>query len=129
VGQAGSLRGGCLPPPSLASAAVWPIANRPQLPKLPHNGGLVRSHPVPARAGFRVLTSHVDLPLYYLAATLRGSSTAAADLPDVREDHHALIHSGDPGVDRSALVNVETDRIANSLNTLTVEIFSWERTY
>jgi hypothetical protein len=40
VGQAGSLRGGCLPPPSLASAAVWPIANRPQLTKLPHNGAL-----------------------------------------------------------------------------------------
>src|ERR1035441_7243030 len=38
VGLAGSLRGGCLPPPSFASAAVWPIANRPQLIKLPHNG-------------------------------------------------------------------------------------------
>lgn len=89
--------------------------------------GLVSSRPVPARDAFRVLTSHVDLTLYYLAAALRGSKTAAADLPDLREDHHALTHSGDPGVERYALVNVETDRITNSLNTLTGEILAWER--
>ena len=89
--------------------------------------GLVRSHPVPARDAFRVFTTHVDLNLYFLAASLRGSQVAAADLPDLREDHHALIGSGDPGVERYALVNVETDRITNSLNTLTGEILSWER--
>jgi uncharacterized membrane protein YccC len=86
--------------------------------------GLVSSRPVPARAGFRVLTNHVDLTLYYLAAALRGSPLAAADLPDLREDHHALTHSGDPGVERYALVNVETDRAVNSLNTLAGEILS-----
>ena len=41
VGQAGSLRGGWLPPLSGANARgtrwVGPIANRPQLAKLPHN--------------------------------------------------------------------------------------------
>jgi hypothetical protein len=41
VGQAGSLRGGWLPPLSGANArgTLWvgPIANRPQLTKLPHN--------------------------------------------------------------------------------------------
>jgi uncharacterized membrane protein YccC len=90
-------------------------------------GGLVRSRPVPARDGFRVLTSHVDLTLYYLAAALRGSKIRAADLPDLREDHHALAGSGDPAVERYALVNVETDRMVNSLNTLTGEILAWER--
>ena len=90
--------------------------------------GLVRSRAVPARDAFRVFTTHVDLTLYFLAASLRGSEIAAADLPDLREDHHALLGSGDPGVDRYALVNVETDRMTNSLNTLTVEILSWERT-
>ena len=89
--------------------------------------GLVRSRAVPAREGFRVLTSHADLTLYYLAAALRGSPIAATDLPDLREDHHALVSSGDPAVDRYALVNVETDRVVNSLNTLAVEIFAWER--
>lgn len=90
--------------------------------------GLVRSRPVPAREGFRVLTSHVDLTLYYLAASLRGSRIAAADLPDLREDHHALVVSGNPGVERYALVNIETDRITNSLNTLTEEILAWHAT-
>jgi hypothetical protein len=41
VGQAGSLRGGWLPPPSRVSAGgtLWvrPIANRPQINNLPHN--------------------------------------------------------------------------------------------
>ena len=51
---------------------------------------------------------------------------AASDLPDLREDHLALINSGDPGVDRYALVNIETDRITNSLNTLTLEVYRWD---
>ena len=89
--------------------------------------GLVQSRPVPARDAFRTLTTHVDLTLYFLAASLRGSPITAADLPDLREDHHALLASGDPAVDRYALVNEETDRITNSLNTLTVEILAWER--
>jgi uncharacterized membrane protein YccC len=89
--------------------------------------GLALSRPVPARDEFRALTTHVDLTLYFLAASLRESSISAADLPDLREDHHALIHSGDPAVERYALVNVETDRITNSLNTLTGEILRWER--
>jgi uncharacterized membrane protein YccC len=89
--------------------------------------GLVRSQAVPARDAFRVLTSHLDLTLYYLASALRGSPIAAADLPDLREDHHVLVHSGDPAVERYALVNIETDRAVNSLNTLAVEILTWER--
>jgi uncharacterized membrane protein YccC len=89
--------------------------------------GLVQSRAVPARPGFRILSSHVDLTLYYLASSLRGSSIAATDLPDLRQDHHALINSGDPAVERYALVNVETDRVVNSLNTLAMEIFAWEK--
>ncbi|MBZ5624785.1 MAG: FUSC family protein [Acidobacteriia bacterium] len=84
--------------------------------------GLVRSRPVPARDEFRAFSNHVDVTLYYLAAALRGASIAPADLPDLREDHRALLHSGDPQVDRYALVNVEADRMTNSLNTLAGEI-------
>ena len=65
--------------------------------------------------------------LYYPAASLRGSPIAADHLPDLREDHHALASSGDPAVARYILVNIETDRIANSLNTLAMEAFTWER--
>jgi uncharacterized membrane protein YccC len=87
--------------------------------------GLVRSRPVPAREPFRVFTTHVELTLYYLAASLRGSKIADAHLPDLRADHHALLAAGDPGVERYALVNAETDRITNSLNTLKEEILRW----
>src|SRR5262249_37137706 len=80
--------------------------------------GLARSRAAPARDAFRTFAEHVDLTLYYLAAALRGAVVAGADLPDLREDHNALVHAGDPTVERYALVNVEADRIANTLNTL-----------
>jgi hypothetical protein len=67
----------------------------------------------------------VELTLYYLSAALRGSRIATGDLPDLREDHHALLESGDSRVERYALVNTETDRITNSLNTLAQEVLEW----
>jgi uncharacterized membrane protein YccC len=87
--------------------------------------GLLTSGAVPARAAFRTFANDVDLTLYFLASALRGSAIAPADLPDLREDHHALVSSGDSRVQRYALVNVETDRITNSLNTLSGETFRW----
>jgi len=87
--------------------------------------GLARSHPVPARPAFRTLADHIELTLYYLAAGLRGSPLERSHLPDLREDHHALVNSGDALTERYALVNVETDRITNSMNTLTEEILRW----
>jgi len=84
--------------------------------------GLARSHPVPARAPFRPFANDVELTLYLLASALRGSPLKLRDLPDLREDHHALVHSGDALTERYALVNVETDRVTNSLNTLSEEI-------
>ena len=65
------------------------------------------------------------MTLYYLAAALRGSTLTRNDLPDLREDHHALVESGDSLGERYALVNVETDRITNSLNTLSEEVLRW----
>jgi uncharacterized membrane protein YccC len=87
--------------------------------------GLATSHPVPPREAFRPFADHVELTLYYLAAALRGSPLRREDLPDLREDHHALVQSGDPLTERYALVNVETDRITNSLNTLSEEVLRW----
>jgi hypothetical protein len=46
-------------------------------------------------------------------------------VPDLREDHYALTHSGDARPERYAPVNVETDRITNSLNTLSEELLRW----
>jgi uncharacterized membrane protein YccC len=80
--------------------------------------GLASSAPTPPRDAFRKLTNDIDATLYYLTASLRGSSIERGHLPDLREDHHALLQSGDASIGRYALVNVETDRIVNSLNTL-----------
>jgi hypothetical protein len=33
--------------------------------------------------------------------------------------HRELVHAGDPHFGRHALVNAETDRLVNSLNTIT----------
>ena len=60
----------------------------------------------------------MELTLYYLAAALRGSPLAQSELPDLREDHHTLIYSGNSPAERYTLVNIETDRVTNSLNTL-----------
>ena len=84
--------------------------------------GLYSSLPVPPRPEFRRFADDVELTLYYLAASLRGSAIRREELPDLREDHHALVHAGDPHVERYALVNMEADRITNSLNTLSEEM-------
>src|SRR5581483_11814998 len=87
--------------------------------------GLSSSRPVPARQPFARFANDVELTLYYLASALRGSPLDHAGLPDLREDHHELVHSPEALTERYALVNVETDRITNSLNTLSEELLGW----
>jgi len=87
--------------------------------------GLAASSPVPAREAFRVFASDIEKTLYYLAAALRGSPLRSEDLPDLREDHHALVNSGDSLMERYALINVETDRMTNSLDTLSEQVLRW----
>jgi len=87
--------------------------------------GQYSSQPVPARPEFRKFADDVEFTLYYLAAALRGSPLTRDALPDLREDHYALVHGGDDRVERYALVNVETDRITNSLNTLSEDLLRW----
>lgn len=89
------------------------------------DAGLASSHPVPARAAFVPFANDVEVTLYSLAAALRGSPLDGGALPDLREDHRTLANSGDSLTERYALVNVETDRITNSLNTLRDELLRW----
>ncbi len=86
--------------------------------------GLAARGPAPPREAFRALINDADLTLYYLAGCLRGSTTDRVHLPDLREDYHTLVETGDPRAGRDALVNVEADRIVNSLNTLTDHVTS-----
>jgi uncharacterized membrane protein YccC len=87
--------------------------------------GLFRSEPVPPRPAFAAFSNSVDATLYFLAAYLRGVPVHAGDLPDLRDEHRALLNSNVSQSDRYDLVNVESDRITNSLNTLSVELIQW----
>jgi hypothetical protein len=87
--------------------------------------GLYQSQFVTPRDAFRTFSHDVERTLYFLSASLRGSPIHPGDLPDLREDHHALLRSGDSRVERYALVNIETDRVTNSLNTLREQIIAW----
>jgi uncharacterized membrane protein YccC len=87
--------------------------------------GLASSHSAPPRDAFRTFSHDLEKTLYFLAARLRGSPVAPEDLADLREDHNRLVRSGDALNERYALVNVETDRMTNSLNTLAGQVFRW----
>ena len=87
--------------------------------------GLASSRPVPARRPFHRFADDVEKTLDILAGVLRGEPLDRARLPDLRERHRELVRSGDSLTERYALVNVETDRITNSLNTLAEEACRW----
>lgn len=88
---------------------------------------LAVSRPVKPRDEFRVFARDVDLTLYLLSAHLRDSPLASNELPDLREDHHKLLLARTEPMQVYELVNVEADRIANSLNTLREQIIRWAR--
>jgi hypothetical protein len=74
------------------------------------------------REATRAFAQKVDLSFYLLAAALRGSPYSNRDLPDLRESHRQVILTGDPSRERYALVNVETDRLTNSINTFAEQV-------
>lgn len=74
----------------------------------------------PARPGFPKFASDVEVVFHSLSAALRGSPLDLSELPDLREGHNQLVSTGEAL--RYGLVNVETDRIVNTLNTLAEEV-------
>jgi uncharacterized membrane protein YccC len=85
--------------------------------------GLVTTRSAPPRPAFKAFADDVAQTLSALAAHLRGTPVDPATLPDLRESHHELLRAGET-VERYALVNIETDRVVNSLNTLAADIFA-----
>jgi uncharacterized membrane protein YccC len=71
---------------------------------------------------FSAFAADVEKTLFQLSAALRGSPFYPQALPDLRHDQLALAH-GD------ALLNAETDRITNSLNTLTEQVIVYTGTH
>ena len=89
--------------------------------------GLPLTPPVPAREEFRVFTADVEKTLLLLEEMLSGGKVPDKKFPNLREDHTRLLAAGDPEKERYALVNIEADRMTNSLNTLREEIVAWSR--
>jgi uncharacterized membrane protein YccC len=79
----------------------------------------------------QVFTSHVVRTLQLLADTLRGSRIPLKDFPDLREEYRALVQARSGSTSGGGLqfdsINIEADRITNSLNTLNEQIMHWTR--
>src|SRR5882672_10060822 len=89
--------------------------------------GLPLTPDVPARSEFRGFAADVEKTLSLLEEILSGGRVPEKKFPNLREDHTSLLAAGDPEKERYALVNIEADRMTNSLNTLREEIVAWSR--
>lgn len=89
--------------------------------------GLPLTPAVPGRNEFRIFGADVEKTISLLEEILAGGKVLEKEFPDLREDHNRLIAAGDPQKERYALVNIEADRMTNSLNTLREEIVAWMR--
>jgi hypothetical protein len=80
---------------------------------------------------FKIFASHVEKTFMLLASALRGVRVMSRDLPDLREEHRLMVQArtagGDASLARFDSINVETDRITNSVNTLAEQIMQWIR--
>jgi hypothetical protein len=79
------------------------------------------------REEFRDFAHDVEKTLDRLAAALRGEKLNVRNMADLREDHHRLVRAANSETIRHGLVNEETDRMTNSLNTLRKQVLQWQR--
>jgi uncharacterized membrane protein YccC len=79
------------------------------------------------RDEFRVFAADVIKILEALAAELRGSRVPVAKWPDLREGHRRLTGNPLSAGEQYVLVNVEADRMTNSLNTMREQVERWRR--
>jgi hypothetical protein len=89
--------------------------------------GFVPGHGTKIRDEFRVFASDVKTVLAGLAAELRRTRPAGHKWPDLREDHRRLIQNPLGIYEQYALVNVEADRMTNSLNTSREQVERWAK--
>jgi uncharacterized membrane protein YccC len=91
------------------------------------DAGWLNTPAVPPRAASRQFSADAEKTLTLLSRTLRRERVQAKEFPDLREDHRELLEAGDPHAERYALVNIEADRITNSLNTLREQVLAHVR--
>jgi uncharacterized membrane protein YccC len=87
--------------------------------------GLTLAPSEAVREASQTFSHDAEKVLYLLAARLRGSPVPADSLPDLREDYNRLVHAGESAEGSPSLLNIETDRMTNSLNTLSAQVFLW----
>jgi uncharacterized membrane protein YccC len=71
--------------------------------------------------------NHVDLMLYFVGATLRGLNPDQHHVYDLREHYRDLATCLAANNLNHSLLQVEADRITNSLNTLRDQVLEWKR--
>jgi uncharacterized membrane protein YccC len=84
--------------------------------------GVSRTGKEPPRPEFQTFAGDVEKTLTLLAQALRGTHIAERQFPDLRENYMRLVRSGEARNEQYTLVNVEADRMTNSLNTLREKI-------
>jgi uncharacterized membrane protein YccC len=89
--------------------------------------GIREDREITPRPEFLRFADAIERTLELLSAKLRGQRVAEREFPDLREAHSRLAQAGDPEVAAYGLVNVEADRMTNSLNTFRDQILAWQR--
>jgi len=89
--------------------------------------GIPQAEATPPRLEFGAFADAVERTLELLSAKLRGERVSEREFPDLREAYMRFTQTTDPQLERYAFVNVEVDRMTNSLNTLREQIFAWQR--
>jgi uncharacterized membrane protein YccC len=87
--------------------------------------GLYRTQKVPAREATLRFAEKAETTLRAIGKTLRDGTSLPNDLPDLREAHNEILGSHNQLANRYTLVNIETDRITTSLNTLREQVRKW----
>src|SRR5207244_8428401 len=89
--------------------------------------GIPQAGAAAPRLEFGAFGDAVERTLQLLSAKLRGERVTEREFPDLREAYLRFTQTTDPQLERYAFVNVEADRMTNSLNTLREQIFAWQR--
>jgi uncharacterized membrane protein YccC len=87
--------------------------------------GLYHTQTVPARPATLAFAEKVDRTLAAVAGALRKRGPLPPDLPDLRQAHNAIMETQVTPTERYTLVNIETDRITTSINTLREQVAAW----
>jgi uncharacterized membrane protein YccC len=89
-------------------------------------GILPSAHPQ-VRSEFHAFAAGVLVTLTGISTLLRSTTRPVHKWPDLREDYRRLIESPGSTGEQYALVNVEADRVTNSLNTLRGQAEAWRK--